>query len=247
MHPEKEKNIKKSWLTRLHVETAKEWKLTPEEFDRIRKDYAGLTQKELINKALPASGAELVGPNGEVAYIRNDSNYRERNKHTLVVEMPLSLQAAQKREALQQATNFFECLEIADQEAAPLGQDFRRITRKPYEETIVGMGDPGKGPLPKYRLRTIWYHKLKKPYGSGTSQRAVIERRDDWIGRRYKTLLSKYRRQYKCVRLCMMIQEELSRFPPDKLGYWSTEKRNPLALSVDNIRRIANTLPKTAR
>lgn len=128
-----------------------------------------------------------------------------------------------------------------------MGEDFERIRRKPYKETVVGMGDPGKGSLPRYRLRTVWYHKLKKPYGSGTTQQAVIEKRNVWIRRRYKTLQSKYGWQYKAVRVCMMIEEELSKFLPDKFGKWPTKKRNPLLLSIDNIRRIANTPRKPVR
>lgn len=245
--PEKPPQRKPIWVTRFRLEMGIKWNLTPEQLERAKKDYAGLTQREFMEKNLLPEAAELNGPNGERAFVRNGSNDYEKNKYILVMEIPLFLPASQKREATKQASNFFERLYISDYEKVPRGGKFTRITRRPYEQTTMRMGDPDKKPMPEYDVRTVWYHKLKKPYGSGTTQRTVIERRDNWIRRRYKTLLSKYSHQYKSVRICMMIQEELLKSPPDKFGKWSTKKRNPLLLSIDNIRRIANTLPKPAR
>lgn len=235
------KPSQRAWVTRLNVRTAKEYGLTAAEFDRARKDYEGLTQKELLKKALPPGLAELVGPNGELAYVRNDSNPWEHNKHTLVLEVPLSLTATQKREAIRQATNFFERLYIADQEAVPKGGQFARITRKPYSEMSMREGDPAKQPMPEYDVRTVWHHKRKEPYGSRTSQASVLNKRNGWIRKRYKELRAQHGHKYMAFRLCEMIQDELAKLPSDAFGSWVSKRRNPLLLSIDAIQRIATS------
>ena len=229
-----------AWLTRLNIKKAREWGLTDEQFEWARKAFEGLTLKEFLKKNLPGDIAELIGPTGERAYVRDDDlRHYEIYGKLLVVEIPLTHTAKQKREATRQAANFFERLHVIDQEAVEEGQPFTRVTRKPYEESIMWEGDPKEGPLSKCRVRMVWVHKWKRPYGSQSSQKTVLAKRNAWIKKRYKRLRAQYGRRYRTFRLCETIQQELAQFSPNRFGKSPLKKRSLLGLSLDAIQRIA--------
>lgn len=167
---EKRKSV---WVTRLRVQMAKEYGLTGKPFDAAKRDYEGLTLKTFLKKALPPDLAELEGPNGEVAYVRNDSNYWEPNKHTLVLEMPLSLRAAQKREALRQADNFFERFEIADQEAflweRTSSASEENLIKKPLLEWAI----PARDLFPDTVSEQSGITSLRNPMGAAPHSRRL--------------------------------------------------------------------------
>lgn len=188
----------------LNEEAVKKYNLTPEEIKKLSERYITLDEDNFKRAGLPVDLVLLKGQKGEIACVRDDSDYKHKNKFSLILKFPLSLTITEQRDWISYASKFFKPLIISQREAITTNGTFTRIKGKPYGEFGYEMFEPtSPRKVTCYKVRHKSYAD-SAPYGSKTARKRDLQARNKWIRKRYKKLkkdktLSKHYDRYSKI------------------------------------------------
>lgn len=226
------------WIS-LNRERAKLLDCTDKEIEELEKEleHKKIALKYYYKANIPPELILIKSSFGEKGFVRKEPRYKEE-KHTLVVEYPLSSSAEHQRRWIKHASTFFKPLFNKKIEYVNNAANFKAITKPPFLEEPVEYCDPDTWKTTaKFIIRKRKYiHKA--PYGSKSYMPEFFKKRDAWLKKEYRKLL-KNTPETKCYE---PLKQKLYKLPSSFFGKNIIPgDRKPFDLSENRIKFLVQS------